>query len=221
MAPTQEPIRILVVDDHTVVRKGLQALIATEPGMVMVGEAATGQEAVELARRLQPDVVLVDLVMPVMDGIQAIAAITRAHPRIRILALTSFAEEDKVYPAIKAGALGYLLKDASPEQLLQAIRDVYRGVPTLDSSLAFKLIQEIQRPTELPMSPEPLSEREVEVLRLVAQGLSNQEIADRLCISERTVRNHVGNILNKLHLANRTQAALYALRQGIASLDAP
>ncbi len=221
MAPAQEPIRILVVDDHTVVRKGLQALIATEPGMVMVGEAATGQEAVELARRLQPDVVLVDLVMPVMDGIQAIAAITRAHPRIRILALTSFAEEDKVYPAIKAGALGYLLKDASPEQLLQAIRDVYRGVPTLDSSLAFKLIQEIQRPTELPMSPEPLSEREVEVLRLVAQGLSNQEIADRLCISERTVRNHVGNILNKLHLANRTQAALYALRQGIASLDAP
>ena len=221
MASTQEPIRILVVDDHTVVRKGLQALIATEPGMVMVGEAATGQEAVELARRLQPDVVLVDLVMPVMDGIQAIAAITRAHPRIRILALTSFAEEDKVYPAIKAGALGYLLKDASPEQLLQAIRDVYRGVPTLDSSLAFKLIQEIQRPTELPMSPEPLSEREVEVLRLVAQGLSNQEIADRLCISERTVRNHVGNILNKLHLANRTQAALYALRQGIASLDAP
>ncbi len=221
MAPTQESIRILVVDDHTVVRKGLQALIATEPGMVMVGEAATGQEAVELARRLQPDVVLVDLVMPVMDGIQAIAAITRAHPRIRILALTSFAEEDKVYPAIKAGALGYLLKDASPEQLLQAIRDVYRGVPTLDSSLAFKLIQEIQRPTELPMSPEPLSEREVEVLRLVAQGLSNQEIADRLCISERTVRNHVGNILNKLHLANRTQAALYALRQGIASLDAP
>ncbi len=220
MAPAQEPIRILVVDDHTVVRKGLQALIATEPGMVMVGEAATGQEAVELARHLQPDVVLVDLVMPVMDGIQAIAAITRAHPRIRILALTSFAEEDKVFPAIKAGALGYLLKDASPEQLLQAIRDVYRGVPTLDSSLAFKLIQEIQRPTELPMSPEPLSEREVEVLRLVAQGLSNQEIADRLCISERTVRNHVGNILNKLHLANRTQAALYALRQGIASLDA-
>ncbi len=221
MAPAQEPIRILVVDDHTVVRKGLQALIATEPGMVMVGEAASGQEAVALTRRLQPDVVLMDLVMPVMDGIQAIGAITRAHPRVRILALTSFAEEDKVFPAIKAGALGYLLKDASPEQLLQAIRDVYRGVPTLDSSLAFKLIQEIQRPTELPMSPEPLSEREVEVLRLVAQGLSNQEIAHRLCISERTVRNHVGNILNKLHLANRTQAALYALRQGIASLDTP
>ncbi len=216
----QDPIRILVVDDHAVVRKGIQAFLATEPGMEVVGEAGNGVEAIRLVEQLQPDVVLMDLVMPSKDGIQAIQEISRTHPHVRILALTSFAEDDKVFPAIKAGARGYLLKDASPEQLLQAIRDVYRGVPTLDSTIAFKLIQELNRPNqELPKTPEPLTEREIQVLRLVAQGLSNQEIASRLVISERTVRNHVGNILHKLHLANRTQAALYALREGIASLD--
>ncbi len=217
-----DPIRILVVDDHAVVRKGIQALLATEPGMEVVGEAGNGLEAIRLVAQLRPDVVLMDLVMPFKDGIQAIQEISRTHPHVRILALTSFAEDDKVFPAMKAGARGYLLKDASPEQLLQAIRDVYRGVPTLDSTIAFKLIQELNRPNqELPRTPEPLTEREIQVLRLVAQGLSNQEIASRLVISERTVRNHVGNILHKLHLANRTQAALYALREGIASLDGP
>jgi NarL family two-component system response regulator LiaR len=215
-------IRIFVADDHAIVRKGIHALITTEPGMKMVGEADNGRDAVELALRLKPDVILMDMVMPLMDGIEAITRITKENPDIRILALTSFAEDDKVLPAIKAGALGYLLKDTSPEQLLQSIREVYRGVSSLDPTVAFKLIQEINRPQDnLPMTKEPLSEREIEVLQLVAQGLANLDIADKLHISERTVRNHVGNILNKLHLANRTQAALYALREGLANLDAP
>ncbi len=212
-------IRIFVADDHLVVRKGLYALISTEPGMECVGEADNGRDTVALVRQLQPDVILMDLVMPQMDGIQAISLITQENPKARILALTSFAEDDKVFPAIKAGALGYLLKDASPQQLLQAIRDVYRGVSSLDPTVALKLIQEINRPPNLPMTEEPLSEREIEVLKLVAQGLTNQEIAKALHISVSTVRNHVGNILNKLHLANRTQAALYALREGLASLN--
>lgn len=215
-------IRIFVADDHAIVRKGIHALIATEPGMEIVGETDNGRDAVALARQLKPDVILMDMVMPLMDGIEAITKITAENSKARILALTSFAEDDKVLPAIKAGALGYLLKDASPEQLLQAIRDVYRGVSSLDPTVAFKLIQEINRPQDnLPMTGDPLSVREIEVLQLVAQGLANLDIADKLHISERTVRNHVGNILNKLHLANRTQAALYALREGLANLDAP
>lgn len=214
-----ETIRIFVADDHVVVRKGIEALISTEPGMDIVGEADNGKDAVSLVRHLQPDVILIDLVMPQLDGIEAITRIKQENPEARILALTSFAEDDKVFPAIKAGALGYLLKDASPQQLLQAIRDVYRGVSSLDPTVALKLIREINRPPDLPMTADPLSEREIEVLKLVAQGLSNQEIAAALGISERTVRNHVGNILNKLHLANRTQATLYALREGLASLD--
>ena len=137
----------------------------------------------------------------------------------RILVLTSFAEDDKVFPAIKAGALGYLLKDASPSELLQAIRDVYRGEPSMHPTIARKLMRELRRPAELPPTEEPLTERELEVLQLVARGLSNQEIADELFVSERTVRTHVSNILGKLHLANRTQAALYALREGLARLE--
>ncbi len=214
-----ETIRIFVADDHAVVRRGIHALIATEPGMEVVGEADNGQDAVCLVRQLKPDVILMDLMMPKMGGIEAIDQITHENPEAHILALTSFAEDDKVFPAIKAGALGYLLKDASPHQLLQAIRDVYRGVSSLDPTVALKLINEINRPSNLPTSEQPLTEREVEVLKRVAQGLTNQEIADMLHISERTVRNHVGNILNKLHLANRTQAALYALREGLASLN--
>lgn len=212
-------IRIFIADDHAIVRKGLYALIATEPGMEVIGEAGNGLDAVRLVNQLKPDVVLMDLVMPKLDGIEAIDQITRENPKVRILALTSFAEDDKVFPAIKSGALGYLLKDASPHQLLQAIRDVHRGVSSLDPTVALKLIHEINRPSDLPTSEQPLTEREVEVLKRVAQGLTNQEIANALHISERTVRNHVGNILNKLHLANRTQAALYALREGLASLN--
>lgn len=216
-----EIIRILIADDHAIVREGLRALIDTEPGMELVGEAADGVEAVLKARSLQPDVILLDLVMPRKDGIEAIAEIKRENPEARILVLTSFAEDEKVFPAIQAGALGYLLKDSSPQELLKAILEVDRGESSLHPTIARKLIRELNRPPEnLPPTEEPLTQREVEVLSLVARGLSNQEIADRLVVSERTVRTHVSNILGKLHLANRTQAALYAVREGLASPDA-
>ena len=212
-------IRILITDDHAVVREGLRALIDTEPGMELVGEAKDGVEAVQMARSLQPDVILLDLVMPRVDGIAAIEQIMQEDSAARILVLTSFAEEEKVFSAIKAGALGYLLKNASPQRLLSAIRDVYQGEPSISPTIAIKMMRELQRSSDLPPTEEPLTEREMEVLKLVAQGLSNQEIAETLVIGERTVRTHVSNILAKLHLANRTQAALYALREGLASLD--
>jgi NarL family two-component system response regulator LiaR len=214
-----DDIRILITDDHAVVREGLRALIDTESGMELVGEAKDGVEAVQMARSLQPDVILLDLVMPRADGIAAIEQIMREDPAARILVLTSFAEEEKVFSAIKAGALGYLLKNASPQRLLSAIRDVYQGEPSISPTIAIKMMRELQRSSDLPPTEEPLTEREMEVLKLVAQGLSNQEIAETLVIGERTVRTHVSNILAKLHLANRTQAALYALREGLASLD--
>jgi NarL family two-component system response regulator LiaR len=198
-----------------VVREGLRALIETEPGMQLVGEAPDGEAVVRLYTSLKPDVTLLDLMMPRKDGITAIREIKAIDPAARLLVLTSFAEDDQVFPAIKSGALGYLLKDSSALELLRAIRDVYAGDSSLDPIVARKLIQEINRPPDLPPTPDPLSERELEVLGLIAGGLSNQEIADRLVISERTARNHVGNILAKLHLANRTQAALFAVQKGI------
>ncbi len=212
-------IHVLVTDDHPIVREGLCGLIRTEPGMELAGEAADGVEAVLQARALQPDVILLDLVMPRKDGIAAIKAIKAENSDARILILTSFAEDSKVFAAIEAGALGYLLKDSSPQQLLQAIRDVHKGESSLHPTIARKLIRKLGQPSELPPTVDPLTEREVDVLRLVAQGLSNQEIAARLVISERTAGTHISNILGKLHLANRTQAALYALREGLASLD--
>jgi NarL family two-component system response regulator LiaR len=214
-----ESIRILIADDHAIVRKGLRTLIASEPGMVVVGEAADGLEAVQQARALQPDVILMDLVMPGQSGLEAIAQIVGRDPAARILVITSFAEDDKVFPAIKSGALGYLLKDTSPDQLLQAIRAVDRGESSLHPTIALKVIRELNNPPPPPPTGDPLSPREGEGVRPVAQGMTNHEIADTLVISERTVGNHVGSILTKLHLANRTQAALYALREGLANLE--
>lgn len=212
-------IRILMADDHPVVRRGLRTLISSEPGMELVDEAADGVEAVEKVKTHQPDVILLDLMMPRMGGLEAIAEIKKINPDARILILTSFAEDDKVFPAIKAGALGYLLKDSSPDELLEAIRDVYRGESSLHPTIARKLINELNQPSDLPPTTDPLTEREVGILKLVAQGLTNHEIAQRLVLSEWTVRTHVRNILDKLHLANRTQAALYALREGLADLN--
>ncbi|HDQ73353.1 MAG TPA: response regulator transcription factor [Chloroflexi bacterium] len=214
-----EMIRILIADDHAVVREGLRGLITSEPGMDVVGEASDGREAVSMARELSPDVILLDLVMPHQGGIEAITEIKEENPNARILVLTSFSDDDKVFPAIKSGALGYLLKDSSPQELLGAIRQVYRGETSLHPSIARKLIHEIKQPSDLPAADDPLTTREVEILKLVAQGLSNQEIGEALVISDRTVRTHVSNILTKLHLANRTQAALYALREGLACLE--
>lgn len=216
---TDETVTILIADDHAVVREGLRALIDTEPGMMLVGEAQDGIEAVLKARALHPDVILLDMVMPRQGGLETIEQIKVEWPDARILVLTSFAEDEKVFPAIKAGALGYILKDSSPGQLLQAIQDVYRGESSLHPTIARKLIMELNQESDQPLTDEPLTEREVEVLQQVAQGLPNQQIAENLVLSERTVRAHVSHILDKLHLANRTQAALYALRKGISDLE--
>jgi NarL family two-component system response regulator LiaR len=216
---SQSPIRVLITDDHSIVRKGIRALLATEPDIEVVGEAGDGAEAATQALALRPDVILMDLVMPKVDGIEATRRILAQQPGMRILVLTSFAADDKVFPAIKAGALGYLLKDSGPEELVQAIHQVYRGEPSLEPSIARKVLLELSQPPKTPLTAEPLTEREVDVLRLVAQGRSNRDIAEELVITEMTVRTHVSNILGKLHLASRTQAALYALREGLASLD--
>ena len=218
---TEKRIKVLICDDQAIVRKGVLALLATEPNIAVVGEAENGQEAISQEEKLNPDVILMDLVMPKVDGIEAIRQITARRSEARILVLTSFATDDKVFPAIKAGALGYLLKDSRPEELVQAIQQVHRGEPSLHPTIARKVLQELSRPEEIdkPPASDPLTERELEVLRLVARGLSNQQIAYKLTISEATVRTHVSNILSKLHLASRIQAALYALDKGWASLD--
>jgi len=212
-------LRILIADDHAIVREGLAAILAVQPDMELVGEATNGAEAVSLAHTLHPDVILLDLMMPRKDGVQAIVEIKQADPAARILVLTSFADDEKVFPAIKAGALGYLLKDTPRAQLLQAIRDVAAGRAHLHPAIALKMMRELGHPADLPPTADPLTGRELDTLRLIARGLSNQEIAAALDIHERTVAKYISNILDKLHLANRTQAALYALRQGLAELE--
>ncbi len=214
-----ERIRVFVADDHAIVRKGIIALLATEGDLEVVGEAGDGQTAVNQVGSVHPDVVLMDLVMPGLDGIQATQEITTHWPDVKVLVLTSFAADDKVFPAIKAGALGYLLKDSSPDHLLAAIHQVYRGEPSLEPSIARKVLHELVHPPSTKQTTDPLTERELEVLRLVAQGGSNREIAEQLVVAEWTVRTHVSNILSKLHLASRTQAALYALRTGLANIE--
>lgn len=214
-----ERIRVLIADDHHVVRGGIRALLETETDIDVIDEAADGVETVLKTRSLNPDVILMDLMMPRKSGIEAIEEIKQEDPDARILVLTSYSDDEKVFAAIKAGALGYLLKETSTKELLQAIHDVYRGESSLHPAIARKLIRELNRPSNLPPADEPLTEREIEVLVYVARGYSNQDIANSLFISERTVRTHVSNILSKLHLANRTQAALYALKEGLTNLE--
>lgn len=218
----QPPIRVLVADDHVIVRQGLRALLTAQADIEVVGEAGSGAEAVAQAAVLHPEVILMDLVMPGLDGIEAIRQITARQPEIRLLVLTSFSSDDKVFPALKAGALGYLLKDSGPEELVQAIRQVYRGESSLHPAVARKVLRELTHPTgHQPPTVEPLTEREVAVLRLVTQGQTNRQIAEQLVVTETTVRSHVSHILRKLHLASRTQAVLYALHEGLASPDTP
>jgi NarL family two-component system response regulator LiaR len=217
--PMSESIRVLIADDHQLVRQGLAALLAVKPGFEVIGQAENGAEAVKLANSLNPDIILMDLLMPGKNGIEATHEIKAENPDAHILIITSFAEDENVYQAIKAGALGYLLKDSSPQELMQAIDDVCHGRMSLHPNIAMKLIEELNKPTEKQKTIDPLTEREVEVLKLVAKGHSNQEIAEKLVVSERTVGAHVSNILSKLHLANRTQAALYALRKGFTDLS--
>ncbi|MBN1317515.1 MAG: response regulator transcription factor [Anaerolineales bacterium] len=214
MNDTQQ-ISVLVVDDHVVVREGLCALIRERPDLEVIGEAADGNQAVKMARELEPDIILLDLVMPVKDGIEAIREIIHDDPQARILVLTSFSEERRVYDAIKAGALGYLLKETSYSELVKAIYDVYRGEISIQPSIALKVIRELNRPSQQPQTDQPLTDRELDVLKCLAEGYKNQEIADKLQISYGTVTKHVSNILGKLHQANRTQVALYAIRQGM------
>lgn len=216
---TGVPIRLLIADDHPVIRRGIRAMLETIPDIVVVAEAADGQSAVAQAEQHRPDVILMDLVMPGMDGIEAIRRIRACRPDARILVLTTFAGEDKIFPAIKAGALGYHLKDSGPEQLIEAIRQVHRGESSLHPLVARKVLQEIAAASEQPPTAEPLTAREMEVLRLVAEGRDNHQIAAQLVVTDATVRTHVSNILGKLHLATRTQAALYALREGLTALD--
>jgi len=214
-----EPISVLIADDHLVVRKGLNALLATKKDIKVIGEASNGREALERVKELKPDIILMDLVMPEMDGVEAIKKITGEFPNAKILVMTSFATDEMVFPAIKAGALGYLLKDSSPDELIDAIHQVYRGEPSLHPKVARKVLLEISNPKANKRSEDPLTEREMDVLKSIARGLSNQEIGNALSISETTVRTHVSRILSKLHLASRTQAALYALKEGFVDLD--
>lgn len=214
-----EKIRVLIAEDQTVVREGLVAILSFQSDIEVVGQAEDGIQAVDLVKQTRPDVILLDLKMPRQDGLTTIPKILEVFPEARILVVTSFDEGERVFQAIKAGALGYLLKDATREQLLQAIRDVAGGQAFLDPTIALKVIHEIKHPTEVLYTSDPLTRRELETLRLIARGLSNQEIAAELFIHERTIAKYVSSILNKLHLANRTQAALYALREGISELS--
>jgi len=210
------PITILLVDDHALVRSGVRAYLETHPELEVVAEASSGEEAVQLAIEHAPDVVLMDLVMPAMDGVEATRRVREVSPRSQVVVLTSFHEDTNIFPAIKAGAISYLLKDIGPAELAEAIRAAARGEAILDPKVAVRLMQELRGNRTQAVNPyTELSEREQEVLRLIAEGMSNAEMAEKLVLSEKTVKSHVSNILNKLHLADRTQAAVFAWREGV------
>ena len=210
--------RILVVDDQNVVRDGVITMISFQPDMEVVGEAQNGIQALEIAKRSKPDVVLLDMMMPIQDGLTTIPKIKEILPNACILILTSFAESDLVYQAIKAGALGYLLKDATRLQLIQSIRDVANGKAFIHPSIAVKVIHEFDELDNQNKIAKTLTQREFETLKLIARGFSNQEIALSINVHERTIAKYVSNILRKLQVSNRTQAALYAVRNGIATV---
>ena len=209
-------IQILIVDDHSVVRQGLRMFLSLDPNLEVVGEASNGAEGLQLARELQPHVVLMDLLMPVMDGVTATAAIRRELPEVEVVALTSVLDDASVFGAIRAGAIGYLLKDTEAEDLCRAIKSAAAGQVQLSPQAAARLMREVR----VPESPEALTQREIEVLRLMAQGLANKEIARELGIGEKTVKTHVSNILSKLGVLSRTQAALHAIQIGLVAVPA-
>lgn len=206
-------IRILITDDHAVVRQGLRMFLQLDPELEVIGEAVNGEQALKLAHELNPDVILMDLLMPIMNGIEAIGKIRAALPDIEIIALTSVLEDSSVVGAVRAGAIGYLLKDTESHELIRAIKAAAQGQVQLSPQAAARLMREVREPEMLTM--DALTERETEVLRLIAKGLSNKEIALTLTIGEKTVKTHVSNILSKLNVASRTQAALYAARIGL------
>jgi len=207
-----EAIRVLVVDDHGVVREGLRTFLRLQEGIEVVGEAADGREAVAAARQLEPDVVLMDLVMPALDGVEAMRSIREHRQETRVIVLTSFTDDEKLLAAVRAGAAGYLLKTAPPQEVVRAIRAAHAGDAVLDPSAAGRLLQALAGPRD----PQPLTPRESEVLGLISRGLTNKRIARELGVSEKTVKTHVGRILSKLGVTDRTQAALYAVREGLA-----
>ncbi len=211
-----ELISVLLVDDHAVVRQGVKAFLVTQPDISIVGEAGSGEEAIQLAGQFIPDVILMDLIMPNMDGVEATRRVKQVSPRSQIVVLTSYHEDEHIFPALKAGALSYILKDVSAEELASAVRKAAAGEAVLHPRVAARVIKELQGRREDNLNPfTELSERELEVLKLIADGMSNAEMAAKLVLSEKTIKGHVSNILSKLHLADRTQAAVYAWREGV------
>jgi NarL family two-component system response regulator LiaR len=211
-----ESISVLLVDDHAVVRQGVKTFLETQPDISVVGEAGSGGEAVKLTAQLIPDVLLMDLIMPDMDGVETTRRVKQVSPRSQVVVLTSYHEDEHIFPALKAGALSYILKDVSAEELASAVRKAAAGEAVLHPRVAARVIKELQGRREDMLNPfTELSERELEVLKLIADGMSNAEIAAKLVLSEKTVKGHVSNILSKLHLVDRTQAAVYAWREGV------
>jgi two-component system, NarL family, response regulator LiaR len=215
-----DPITVLLVDDHEMVRRGVRAFLETRPDITVVAEAGSGEEAIRLAAEHAPDVALMDLIMPGMDGVEATRRLTARSPRTNVVMLTSYHDDEHIFPAIRAGALSYVLKEVGPEELADAVRKAAAGEAVLHPRVAARVVRELHGARrDEPNAFRELSDRELEVLKLIADGLSNAEIAGRLYVSEKTVKSHVSNILGKLHLADRTQAAVYAWRQGVVRRD--